>query len=433
MNSIYIAVLVTCAIFIIIAHVKPAKTGFYVESERYGAWVTALSIVAAFTGGGALINTSMLASQYGKWAFFDVFPAVIGLIISAILVSVGFFGKQFSGNFFDIKSDLYDRRAVTLHYTQVSFLYVLVMAAQFRAVTTVADHLQVPAGLAVFICAITVAVYAFRGFAAVTRTDILQIIFMLPLYFVLAFIAFEPNEVVATETIIAQSDMPLSLIMALCLPLLFLPISQELHQRGAAVTTDRNITYSYMIAAAVYTLLGVLLVITFSSTQGISFAKIISGKNSFAAVVVTVGLLSAILSTLDTSTNIASHAVQKLGPLQHINPAISQIILLILGALIFLYFKTVLSIILFALFLYMAGPALTFIGVFVGIHPRLCAIVGGLFCTLQGFFHFKGGKLIEIELVSNVLPISNPIQMGILLLLIQAVVLVALGVRRRFM
>ena len=81
----------------------------------------------------------------------------------------------------------------------------------------------------------------------------------------------------------------------------------------------------------------------------------------------------------------------------------------------------------------MAGPALTFIGVFVGIHPRLSAIVGGLFCTLQGFFHFKGGKLIEIELVSNVLPISNPIQMGILLLLIQAVVLVALGVRRRFM
>ena len=173
--------------------------------------------------------------------------------------------------------------------------------------------------------------------------------------------------------------------------------------------------------------------ITFSSAPSVSFANIISGKNSFAAIIVTVGLLSAILSTLDTSTNIASHAVQKIAPFQRINPAISQIFLLIIGALIFLYFKTVLSIILFALFLYMAGPALTFIGIFVGIHPRSCAIVGGLFCALQGFFHFKGGRLIEIEIISNLLPISNPIQMGILLLFIQAVVLVVIGIRRRFM
>ncbi|MCK4788048.1 MAG: hypothetical protein KAV87_30120, partial [Desulfobacteraceae bacterium] len=203
--------------------------------------------------------------------------------------------------------------------------------------------------------------------------------------------------------------------------------------RGAATATDRNITYSYTIAAIIYALLGLLLVITFSSNSSLSFANIVSGENSFAAIVVTVGLLSAILSTLDTSTNIASHAVQKLSPFSRISPALSQAVLLVIGALIFLYFKTVLSIILFALFLYMAGPALTFIGVFVGIHPRSCAIVGTFFCSLQAFFHFKGGRLIEIGTISEIVPLSDPVQMGILLLFIQTVVLIVIGIRRRFM
>jgi len=432
MSHIYIAIIVTSAAFILVAHVKPLKSSFYLGPGHYGPWVSGISVVATFTGGGALINTTMLASKYGEWAFFDVFPAVIGLLASALLVSIGFFGKRFSENFFDIKNDLYNRQAVATHYAQVAFLYVLVMAAQLRAVATVADQLQIPTLVAVLFCTATVAVYAFRGFAAVTRTDMLQLAFMVPLYIILAYVAFEPNGLPLNEATTTQVDMPLSLIIALCLPLFFLPISQEIHQRGAAVATNKNITYSYLLAAAIYALLGSLLVIAFSSAPHLSFARIISGENGFAAVAVTVGLLSAILSTLDTSTNIASHAFQKLSPFSRLWPAVAQVFLLIISALLFLYFKTVLSIILFALFLYMAGPALTFVGVFAGIHPRACALAGGIFSSLQAFFHFKGGKLLEYEAISAVLPLADPIRMGILLLLAQAAVLVTLGIRRRF-
>lgn len=430
MSSIYISVLLTCIAFILVAHIKPLKDNFYLGTGQYGSWVSGISIVAAFTGGGALINTTMLASKYGVWAFFDVFPAVIGLGISAIFASVGFFGKHFSENFFDIQGDIYDRRAVGIHYAQIAFLYVLVIAAQFRAVATVAEQMHVSVWLAVLFCAATVAVYAFKGFNAVTKTDVLQVILMVPMYIVIALMAFESSSIPQTDISNPSSEMPLSLIIALCLPFIFLPISQELHQRGATVVTDKNVIHSRLIASLVYAALGSLLVFSFSQNPNLSFANVISGKNTVAAIIIAVGLVSAILSTLDTSTNIASHALQKLPSFSQLSPAIAQIILLLIGVSIFLFFKTILAIILFALFLYMAGPAFTFIGIYAGIHPRYCAAIGAIFSSLQAFFHFEGGKLLKWGIAENI-PLSDPVIMGISLLLVQAVVLIILGVRRR--
>lgn len=255
---------------------------------------------------------------------------------------------------------------------------------------------------------------------------------MSPMYIVIAFVAFEPSRITSNDVINAQPDMPLSLVISLCLPLVFLPISQELHQRGAAVESDKKIIYSRLIAALIFMLLGSLLVFSFSRNPNLNFSQIISGENNVAAIIIVVGLLSAILSTLDTSTNIASHAIQKLPLFSGLGSSITQILLLFIGVLIFLFFKTVLSIILFALFLYMAGPALTFIGVYAGIHPRYCAVVGAAFCSLQAFFHFKGGKLLEQGILENILPVADPVKMAILLLFIQVIALLMFGIHRRF-
>jgi hypothetical protein len=391
-----------------------------------------MSIVAAFTGGGALINTTGLAVKYGAWAFFDVLPAVVGLSLSAILVHIGFFGKRFSARFFDIESDLYDQRAVTIHYAQIAFLYILVIAAQLRAVATVAAQLQISEWIAVAVCCATVAAYAYKGFDAVTKTDVVQLALMVPMYFIVGYLAFEPREAASLTAGMTQELMPLPLIAALCLPFVFLPISQEIHQRGAAVETDNTVSSSYWIAAAMYLVLGSVLVLSFANNPALSFAKIVSGENTLAAVLIVIGLLSAILSTMDTSTNIASHAVQKLAPFSQVHPALVQIILLALGAVLFLYFKTVLAIILFALFAYMAGPALTFIGVYGGIRPRICVWIGGTFVSIQTFFHFEGGKLLDIDAIASLLPVTDPIRMGLILLFAQMLVLLAFALKRRF-
>lgn len=430
MITVYFVSIATCLLFILWANIKPSSSEFYLGKKNYGPIRSSLSIVAAFTGGGALINTTGLASKYGEWAFFDVLPAVLGLSLSAIFVWVGFFGKRFSENFFNVKSDLYDRRAVLLHYVQIAFLYILVVAAQFRAIATVADSVQISAMLAVLACAITVAIYAHRGFDAVTRTDVLQITLMVPMYIILATLAFSSD--FQSEAVPVEHDsMPFELILALSLPLFFLPVSQEIHQRGAAVDNNKNVAVSYILAGIIYAGLGSLLVLTFSSSSALSFASIILGDSAFLSVIVTVGLLAAILSTLDTSTNIASHAVQQLPLFAGVSSWMVQAGLLLAGSIIFLFFKTVLSIILFALFLYMAGPAITFVGVFAGIHPKMSATIGATFCGLHAFTYFKGARLIGETSIGDYLPINDPIKMGLLLIITQMVIMFALAVAKK--
>lgn len=145
-----------------------------------------------------------------------------------------------------------------------------------------------------------------------------------------------------------------------------------------------------------------------------------------------VGFFSAILSTLDTATNVASHAVQKLHPFRNLHPALVQGALLLAGGILFLYFKTVLSLILFALFLYMAGPAFTFFAISAGLHPRRAAAVGATFCILQSFVHFSMAKYVGMAELLKAYTLDDPLRVAIYLLLAQLVVLSALLVHRRF-
>jgi hypothetical protein len=423
MMAVHIALALTGLAFLILTLTSPKNRPFYLGSGHYGAVISGVAIVAAFTGGGALLNTSHLASKYGQWAFFDVFPSVLGLMLTALLVFGGFFGGQFSKSFFDVSSKIYDRRAVLIHYAQVAFLYTLVIAAQFRAVATIAPEMNIPVGLAVFLTGALVVAYAHRGFDAVTRTDVLQLFFMLPLYVIVAYIAFEQMPTSPLIQPATQSRMPLSLIIALCLPLLFLPISQEVHQRSAAAASDRKLLGGVIIAALVYGCLGSLIVVAFSRDPSITFASLISGPNAFAAIVVSVGLFAAVLSTLDTSTNIASHALQKLPRFGSLPKPLSQAGLIATGAILFLYFPTVLSLILFALFVYMAGPALTFVAVFAGLHPRTAGTVGAAFVTFQTIFQFSDLSGLVAPPWPQWLAAVDSTQAGISLLLLQGVVL----------
>lgn len=426
--STYAALAFTCALFVAVGHARRTRTQFYLGSGRYNPIVSAISIVAAFTGGGALINTTALAAKFGPWAFFDVVSAVSGLLVAAALVFAGVFGRRFSASFFDIVSDAYDRRAVAIHYVQIVFLYTLVIAAQLRAMATIAGYVQIEVWLAVALSCVTVAIYAFRGFDAVTRTDIAQLALMAPMYVVLVYKVIEPAGPVSSPT---HQTMPTSLAIALWLPLIFLPISQEIHQRSAAVEMDRGIAASYVVAALTYGLLGSILVIVFCRSPHMNIGSLILGDEVIVSVIIAVGVLAAILSTLDTSTNIASHALQKLRPFGRFHPALVQVALLAVGCCLFFFFETVLSLILFAMFVYIAGPALTFIGVHSGIRPRTSASFGAAFCCAQAFFHFGGGAVLTDNEADSVLPLADPIQMGIAMVLLQASILAFLAWGRR--
>lgn len=426
---IYVVPLAVSILFIVITLPRPQERYFYLGSGRYGSLISAVSIFAAFTGGGALINTSGLAAKYGYWAFFDVIPAAAGLLIAAVLVYFRFYGREFSRSFFDIKSNIYDKRAISVHYAQIAFLYVLVVAIQLRAVSTVAAQIDISPSLAVVFCCLSVGLYAFRGFDAVTRTDVAQVLLMLPLYLILIYAAHQPAPPTSSHSF---DVMPTPLIVALCLPFLFVPISQEVHQRGAAANSDQSVWKAYAIAGFLYLLLASMVVHAFASKPQMTLSSIIQGDNVVAAIIAIVALQAAIFSTLDTATNIASHAAQKISVLSKIRASIMQVLVLLCGAAVFLFFSTVLSLVLFALFLYMTGPALTFLAIWAGVHPRYASIIGALFIALQGLVHFRVERLISADLLGKYALINEPVEAGLILLLGQFLILMLIAIYRRY-
>jgi len=425
-----IAGIAVCVVFIIVGHLRrTTPEDFYLGHKQYITYTSAMSIVAAFTGGSAFLNTTALAERYGYWAFFDVFPAVGGLFVSFLLALYGIFSRQFSNVFFDVGTETYNKKAVTLHYIQVTFLYLLVIAAQFRAVATFAEYLGIHAFAAVVVVALAVGAYAFRGFGAITRTDVLQLILMMPMYIALAVLAGEPRQVTIGSS--GHEPMPWSLAMALCLPFFFLPISQELHQRGASSRDDKSLRYSYLLAGIVYLFLASAIVIIFSY-KDLSISSIIRGKNIVAACIVTVAVASAIMSTLDTATNIASHAAQKLRPFRYYPSWAVQAVFLAAGAILYLFFPTVLSLILFAMFVYMSGPALTFLSVYLGLRAKTVSVVNTTYCGIHAFIHFEFVERPSFATVREILPTVDPIPLSLLALVFQLLTLLLLGIWRRF-
>jgi hypothetical protein len=216
-----------------------------------------------------------------------------------------------------------------------------------------------------------------------------QLVFMIPLYFVVLLQAAEPISGAVSTAAVTQVQMPITLVLALALPALFLPISQEIHQRAASAKDDNAVGRSYILAAAVYLVLGGILVTSVALTPGLTIPGLLDNRNTFVVAAVAVGIFSALLSSMDTAVNISAHALQKLPRLSSAPSPLVQIGVLISAFIVFLFFPTILSLILLALFVYMAGPALTFVAIYLGVHPRRAAGVSVVFCALHSFVHLK--------------------------------------------
>jgi hypothetical protein len=430
---VLVALSFTALFFIIICYVKLRSIDFYLGTGSYPAWISATSMVAAFIGGGAILNTSELAEKYGNWALADVFPSVLGLTVAVVLIFFNFFGKNFSKSFFSIDNKTYAALGVNFHYFQVAFLYILVIAAQFRGTSSFCEAIGIPAWLGVIISALIVALYSYRGFSAVTRTDVVQFFFLIPMYFVFLLFSFDPN-ISAPIPASPQVAMPWSLVIALSLPFFFLPISQEIHQRAASAKDDRTVLGSYIFAAFILLILGSSLVISFSHKPGLSVLSIIRGNNIVASIAVAVGVFAALLSTIDTAVNISAHAFQQLPKFRSIPPPLLQSSILVASAIIFNIFPSILSLILFAMFIYIAGPALTFIAVWLGVHPKKAIALSAFFFTSHAFIQFRLPAIISsnFPIFSSVASLlSDKVICGLLLILSQFVIIIVLTLVRR--
>lgn len=385
MNFALLICILAAILFIVVG--LRAKEGRDFWGGRYGPAVMGAALAASYTGGGAIFGISGLAQRHGYWALIDSLASAAGLFLTAFLAYRGFFGKSFARDFFHPESRIRNKNYLRMNNVSIATLYIMVIAAQYRAAINLGDYFNFQwsgVSFAAF-CAAVVAVYSVRGFAATTRTDVLQIALMAPLYLILLMAAFGDLDLgAAPEPALGQqTSMPWSVFLTLCLPFIFIPMSQELMQRNASATNSDEIWRSNALAALIVLSFGIALVSSFSLVPSLSIPRLLNAPGVIVPALVAVGVMAALLSTMDTAANIAAKSLGSIPGLERISPW-GRTVIALLAAVPALYFgSTVLSFIYAAIFIYLAGPALGFLALTRRLSPRQATAISSVFVSLQ--------------------------------------------------
>jgi hypothetical protein len=380
---IYTVCLIAGFFYIFIGITAPVNGGYF--HGKYPPLIMAVALLATYTGGGALFGISALAQKFGYWALIDCIASGLALVVTAVLVQRGAFGKTFARDFFDPNSRVTDQSFLSLHFLSISALYILVIAAQLKAANQLAVQIGLPGWVGVASCVIFVGGYASKGFAATTRTDIAQVLCMIPLYVILAMAAFgEISAIQSSATTPAvQLEMPLPLCITLALPFIFIPLSQELMQRNASAGTNEEVAKCNLVAAILVIAFGGTLTCAFAYNPAINFSALLNGPGYLVPSLVALGVMAAILSTMDTAANISSRALGDVPMIRMFPPTVRAWLSLIIAGFLFSFFPTVLTMIYAAIFVYLSGPAMCYLAVWSGVRPRVVAPVGSAFVAAQ--------------------------------------------------
>lgn len=383
MTIVLTACLVAGFIFILIGRTAASTGDFY--GGRYPATVMAVALVATYTGGGALFGISGLTRQYGYWAILDCVASVAGLMVTSVFIMRGTFGKTYARDFFNPESRLSNPKFLATHHISITVLFILVIAAQLKAADQLAVQIGIPGWIGVVACSVFVAAYASNGFAATTRTDVWQVVSMVPLYVILAAASLGelqlPQQAVPSQS--GPEIMPWPLAVILLTPLLYIPLSQELTQRTSSAGSDRDAIRCNLIAAGLIAILGGTLVASFANNPSISLKSLLTAPGFVVPVLVAIGIMSALLSTIDTAANLASKSFGMLPVFRKASPTQRAWLAIAIGAALYSFFPTVLSLIYVAIFIYLSGPAMGFLAIRLGLLPSTAAFICGVFIFAQ--------------------------------------------------
>jgi hypothetical protein len=228
----------------------------------------------------------------------------------------------------------------------------------------------------------------------VANTDKAQFIIMVLGFYLIVFFYSVLPEATPLADQLAKNQMPLSLVVALSLPLFFLPISQEIHQRASVAGNETIVKKSLLFSGFTYLVLGSITVFAGASAASPGLQGIIAEMpNTILGNILFFAVLTALVSTTDTALNIAAHSLSEVVPSKKINN--KQFLLSFLAMLVAVMlsnvFPTILSVILLALFLYMSGPAFMSLSKIYAIQEKtalltsVIAIVAHLLIKMVGY------------------------------------------------
>lgn len=285
---------------------------FAVGARNFGWFRILAGLSATFVGGSAVINVAGLGYTYGWSGLTDALAIAGSLFLSAALVVPRLYRQRN----ISLGGSLHVAGRVVNAATGLlsTVVYTLITAAQIVALIKVAQPFFPigPAWLALLATAGIAAYVIYGGYNSVTVTDVIQFLVVGSCYFALvagALLFSHGASATAAAAPVAARAMPIDTQLLLVVPLLFVPVSQDLHIRVNAARSLRDARIGVLLAGAAYLAFGFISVSVGRSlaADGVVVASADDAVATFLhlhfgdlAILPTFAVLCVVVSSLDS-------------------------------------------------------------------------------------------------------------------------------------
>jgi Na+/proline symporter len=241
---------------------------FTMNKAKLGWFPIAAGISMTYAGGAALLNMASLGMSFGWQGMVDP----IGFI-GGILIVIFFINKYRNDNGVTI-SDLLsgtDKKLSILIGIITTVVFTLILASQFVALSKLIAPIFPNVNYAILTIVPSALIFSYvflGGFSSVTKTDIMQLVFIIVFLLLPIGYFIGTNDTITPNTPKEFTPMPLNLMILLGISLIFLPVSQDINIRAKSAVNKKQAFIGFLVGAFIYTL-----IIASSTYIGISLAE----------------------------------------------------------------------------------------------------------------------------------------------------------------
>ena len=310
----FFLLLVILVAFIVIAKQSPKKPqdnlGYFLSNRSLSAFKVSMTILATQLGGGAIIGTAEAAYNHGWAAMSYSAGLALGLLVLACGMGAKF-RKMEVGTVPEIFEKYYKSNFLR---TFSSVLYIASMFLILVAIGVSARKFSLSIGLGseityIIFWLVMIAYTSTGGLTAVTKTDILQVIFIL-LAFIITILFLINSDIWKTTVPFVSRGDSIPWLSWLVIPCFFAVIGQDMAQRCFASQSSKAISLAALVAAILLLMASALPVylgiiankLGFEAIKGGSVLIDIVAKTTtpYVASIFACSILMAILSTADS-------------------------------------------------------------------------------------------------------------------------------------
>ncbi len=374
-----VAIIISLFIFLGIGFWFRSKTRdktvaeFTINRDSFSWFPIAAGISMTFAGGASILNMASLSYTFGWFTLVD--PASLFLGILIVIFFVDAYRNDRGATMADFLSGT-SKRLSFLVGLITSLFFILIVAAQFVAISKLLLPFfpQVPQWAMIVILSTGIFSYVFfGGFTSVTKTDILQFVFiaLFLLTPMVLFILFKAGAASAPQPVRFET-MPVNLFILLGMPLLFTPLSQDINIRAKSARNKKHAISGLLLGAIIYSSIVIAssFIGVYLKKSGVELADPEMAYPTFfqshfkaIGILAVLAALAAIVSSMDSYALNAISSVSKdllgekfgersMGRRSSIR--ISGLVVFALALAVALFFQQILGIILLSLLVYIS-------------------------------------------------------------------------------